>query len=519
VTMRGDLDVAILGGGLAGNLLARQLRRRLPGLRVGVFERESRAAYKVGESTVELGSHYLIRRQGLSRYLYEHHLPKNGLRYFFDGPARDLPLVEMSELGTVNLPFHPTFQVDRRRMETDLAEMNLREGVDLRASTQVADVDLAEGGAPHVVTLEGPTGRERVSARWVVDASGRSGILARARGLREPEPEHRVGAVWGRFEGVADVDQLGDEAFRARVRHTARGISTIHFLHSGYWIWVIPLRGGLTSIGVTGAPVRERGLRTAEGFRSFLEGHGALRALLAEAKAVDHGSFAKIAFGTRRFFHADRWALVGEAATAADPLYSPGMDFMALENDYVTDLVAREAGGEPEEALARRTDLYDRFMSFRHQAAMRLYRGLYGTIGSYELMRVKWDFDIGSYHNLWVAPYMTDLYTDADFVHVQLRQRRFVLRVLENFAALFRRVEASLRERGAYHRRNSGVFSCGLENIDFLPEIGLERSRRRTLEQAERTYNRVRRDALALLGEATDGPDWPLSAFVTRALA
>jgi len=511
------LDVAILGGGLAGGLLARQLRRRLPGLRVGLFERSTQRGWKVGESTVEIASHYLVRRQGLSRYIYEEHLPKNGIRYFFDGPERDTPLVEMSELGTVNLPFHPTFQIDRARMEADLLEMNRREGVDVRLGVEVKEVETDEGGAPHRVRVEGAQGAEWVTARWLVDATGRPGLLARRLSLREPEPVHRVGSVWARFEGVADIDQLGDEAFRRRVRHTARGLSTLHFHHPGYWIWVIPLRGGVTSVGVVGEPVRDPRLRTPEGFRAFLDGHRAVRELLAEAKALDFGSLARIAFGTRRFLHADRWAAIGEAATAADPLYSPGSDFIALENDFVTDLVAREAEGEDREALATRLDLYDRFLRFRHEATMRLYRGLYGMLGSYELMRVKWDFDIGCYHNLWVAPYMNDELFEPSFLRGQLRQRRFVLALMDNFTALFRRVETELRARGDYHRRNRGAFSYGLENIDFLEEIGLPRSRRRTLEQAARTFHVVRRDALALVGEEAGQP-WPLQAYVTHAL-
>lgn len=516
--MTATLDVAILGGGLAGNLLARQLRRRLPGLRVGLFERATQRAYKVGESTVEIASHYLIRRQGLSRYLYEEHLPKNGIRYFFDTPERDTPLTEMSELGTVNLPFHPTFQIDRARMEADLLEMNRRDGVDLRLGVEVAGVEPGADGAPHHVRLEGPEGRERLAARWLVDATGRPGLLARHFGLRAPEPEHRIGSVWARFEGVADVDQLGDDAWRARVRHTARGLSTLHFLHRGYWIWVIPLRGGLTSVGVVGEPVRDARLRTPEGFRRFLDGHRAVRELLAFAKPLDFGSLARIAFGTQRFFHPDRWAVIGEAATAADPLYSPGSDFIALENDFVTDLVAREAEGETGERLARRLDLYDRFMAFRHEAVMRLYRGLYGTLGSYELMRVKWDFDIGSYHNLWVAPYMTDQLMEPAFLRRQLRQQRFVLALMDNFTKLFRHVEAELLARGEYHRGNRGAFSYGLEHIDFLEEIGLPRSRHRTLEQAARTFHVVRRDALALLDEEVEEEPWPLQAYVTRSL-
>lgn len=514
MSMRADLDVAVLGGGLAGNLLARQLRRRVPGLRVALLERSPTRSYKVGESTVEIASHYLVRRQGLSRYLYEQHLPKNGIRYFFDSPELDLPLEEMSELGTINFPFHPTFQIDRARMEGDLLEMNGKEGVDVRIGVEVAEVAIGEGGAPHTLEL---TGGERLSARWLVDAGGREGFLARRLDWRVPEAEHRMGSVWARFENVADIDALGSEAFHARVRHTTRHLSTLHFLYRGYWIWVIPLGFGIVSVGVTGVPVREAALRTPEGFRAFLDGHGAMRELLSEAKAVDFGSLARIAYGTKRFFDKRRVALVGEAATAADPLYSPGSDFIALENDFITELVAREQAGEGEAELARRTDLYDRFMGFRHESVMRLYRGLYGMIGSYELMRLKWDFDIGSYHNLWVSPYMTDQLTDVAFLSRQLRQQRFVLGVLDNFRGLFQRIEAELDASGAYHRKNRGMFSYGLENIDFLPKVGLPRTREETLEQAARTFNIVRRGACRMLGREPGEP-WPLQAFVTRSL-
>jgi hypothetical protein len=78
-------------------------------------------------------------------------------------------------------------------------------------------------------------------------------------------------------------------------------------------------------------------------------------------------------------------------------------------------------------------------------------------------------------------------------------------------------VEAKLVASGAYHRKNRGMFSYGLENIDFLPKVGLPRSRQETLEQAARTFETVRRDALALLDEAP-GEAWPLQAFVTRSL-
>src|SRR3954453_16275554 len=142
-------DVAIVGGGLAGTLLARQLRRASPELSIGLFERATESSFKVGESTVEIASNYLVRRLGLSSYLYDRHLPKNGLRFFFDTPTRDAPLERMSEIGTAALPYHPSFQINRARLEDDLRTRNAVEGVLVRTGVRVRDVELASGGGLH----------------------------------------------------------------------------------------------------------------------------------------------------------------------------------------------------------------------------------------------------------------------------------------------------------------------------------------------------------------------------------
>ncbi len=511
-----ELDVAIAGGGLAGSLLARQLQRALPELHIGLFEKATTRSFKVGESIVELGSHYCVRRQGLSRYLYEKHLPKNGLRYFFDDEARNTSLFDMSEIGTTNLPFHPAFHVDRARLEEDLLRMNCAAGIHVRLDTRVREVELGEAGARHRLAVEERGKRETYSARWFVDATGRNGLLARQLGLRARESEHRIGSVWGRFEGVADVDDMGPESFRARIRYTSRSISTMHLWYPHYWIWFIPLRGGLTSIGVVGRPATERReLRSAEGLRAFLAEHRAAQQLLANAKNVDVGSYVTIAYGTRRFFHPDRWAVIGEAAQAADPLYSPGIDFIALENDFVSDLVQRDVSGADAEGVRERCELYEQFMQFRHEATLLLYRGLYGGLGSYDLMRLKWDFDLGCYYNLWVSPYMQNQYTDLRFLRRQLRQKPFILQALRNFADLFRATETALRERGAYYRNNLGLFSCGIENIDFVETVGMPRNRKQILEDLERLFNSVRARAVALLkGSNEPVAPLPLSAFM-----
>ena len=161
-----------------------------------------------------------------------------------------------------------------------------------------------------------------------------------------PEAEHRIGSVWARFENMTDIDQLGSEAFHARVRHTSRHLSTLHFLYPGYWIWIIPLGFGVMSVGVTGVPgARRRRCARPRASAPSWTGTARCASCSRDAKAVDFGSLARIAYGTKRFFDPRRIALVGEAATAADPLYSPGSDFIALENDFMTELVGARAGG------------------------------------------------------------------------------------------------------------------------------------------------------------------------------
>ncbi len=518
------LDVAILGSGMAGSLLARQLLRALPGLRLAVFDKTGEHDYRVGESTVELASNYLVRRLALSRYLYEEQLPKNGLRYFFDDETQSLPLHEMTEIGSVNLPFHPAFQIDRGRFDADLRRMNQAAGAELRIGAKVQRLELGEGGAPHRFEVREEGAAREVECRWLVDASGRAGLVARAKKLRVRESRHRISAVWGRFENVADLDDLGPDAFRARVRHTSRGLSTVHFCYPGYWIWFIPIKNGVISVGVVGDPPRdEPAIRSAEGFRAFLDRHGAARELLRGARHLDTQSYAQLAYGTTRYFHADRWGMTGEAAAFADPLYSPGADFIALENDFLCDLIARDLAGEPGAARADRTELYDRFMRFRFEAAMLLYRGQYALLGSAELMRLKWDFDLALYYNLWVSAYMQDQHLDARWLRRELRQERFVLQAMQNFADLFEKARQKLVAEGRYHRGNRGGFSYGLEFIDFVEAVGMPRPRKAVLEKTGEIFNSVYLRTRELLGKPKDAPPaqpMPLTSFmVDRPLA
>jgi flavin-dependent dehydrogenase len=526
------VDVAILGGGIAGNLVARQLRLRLPDVSIALFEKDTERGYKVGESSVEIASNFFIRKVGLSTYMYDEQLPKNGLRFFFDTKEKNASLFQMSEVGSNKMPMIPTFQIDRARFERDLFEMNRKAGIEvsigvtvkgleLKSATEGPDTGETHGHAFTVVADDGTETRYR--ARWVIDASGRSQLISKQRGYRVPE-KHQCGSVWGRFTDVTDMDSLmegasaqhafgmpevaqqvqpgwpGAEAWKSRVNHTARVLSTVHFCYRGYWIWFIPIAQGITSLGVVGE-VFEPWMATEEGFFQFLRGHSAVASLLTNAKCLDVGHYARYTYATKKFFGGEeRWAMIGEAAAFSDPFYSPGSDYISIESDMITDMIVRDFAGESFEQRKERSDTYDEFMRFRYEATMLLYRNQYPVLGSYETMRLKWNFDIACYYNLWLDFFMRDYHLDLRKIREQLRRKEYVLQALRNFSELFQKLVSELEASGQYHRKNLGEYNDGTDLLYFQQEIGRERKKGAVNQRTEEVFNFCLTEAHRILG-------------------
>src|SRR2546430_6765620 len=117
------VDVAILGGGIAGLTLALQLKKSMPGLAITVVERQAHpvaeAAHKVGESSVELQAHYLRDVLGLGDHLESEQLRKFGLRMFFSCNGNH-DIARRVEYGQIEETPLPSYQLDRGPLENHL---------------------------------------------------------------------------------------------------------------------------------------------------------------------------------------------------------------------------------------------------------------------------------------------------------------------------------------------------------------------------------------------------------------
>jgi flavin-dependent dehydrogenase len=412
-------DVVILGGGLAGLTLALQLRARAPALSITVIERNRfpvpAAAHKVGESTVEIGADYLANVIGLREHLRTAHLKKFGFRFFFSEGREEIDAV--TELGASDYLSTPGYQIDRGALENHLAQRVADEGIELLSGSTVREVDLAQD-REHQVTFDLAGATHTLNAHWVVDASGRAGLLRRKLDLAT-DNGHYANAVWFRLKSPIRVDDWSaDAAWQARCVRPERWLSTNHLIGPGYWAWLIPLAGGAHSVGIV-ADAAMHPLREMNSFERALEWLGRHQPRLAESVTAARGDLLDFAalrhfsYGCRRVFSPQRWALTGEAGLFLDPFYSPGTDFIAIANTYVTDLIARDRDGESIGMLA---DIYEKFFLSFYESTLDLYRGQYRMFGHAEAMPVKVFWDYSYYWGVLALLYFQRRLTDVSFI-------------------------------------------------------------------------------------------------------
>ncbi len=506
-------DVLIAGGGLAGQCLARQIKLAHQGLSVAVVDWEKRplpeAAFKVGEATSELGAHYLAVKLRLKDYLDREQLLKNGIRFFF-GDAQG-PLEQRPEYGPRDFPPISSFQLDRGRLENHLRDLNQAAGVALLEGCGVADISLGNNDVPHLATIRERHGGKTISVRsnWVVDCTGRRRLLQGKLNLGLTSPL-KHSASWFRVTGKCDVDHFvppENAAWHARVPGGKRHRSTNHLAGHGYWVWLIPLSSGNTSIGIV---VDERihpiaNINTYEKALKWLQIHEPVVAKnIAGFSVMDFLFIQEYSYDTKQFYSADRWACVGEAAAFLDPFYSPGSDFIAMGNTMVTRLIRRHF----EKTLTREAVAQsDAAMILLQSAFTEVFRDQLPTFGRTKVMTAKVIWDNASYWVFVCQAFFQDIYFDDHYLGRYCR-------AFETFYQLNLRVQRLFRDWTARGRDVSGYDYLGYADFPVAVrshlELGKKKTPRRFLEWLELNLDRFSAWGIVLFLIAVEdvAPEW-----------
>lgn len=423
--LKQEYDVVIAGGGLAGLTLSIQLKQANPNISILILESRDKAAaiaaHKVGESTVELATHYFREVLNLKDYLEEFELPKHGLRFFFTDNKKD-ELSNRVELGPrLRLPV-PSHQLDRGTFENYLEKLTKQLGTDFLLAARAKDVTISRDGLHEVLYAHERTDKT-IQTKWFVDATSRISLLKKKFGFQKEAP-HNVNSAWFRVKGVVDIDEWSkNNEWKNFLAPKLRYLSTVHFMDKGYWLWVIPLGSKNTSIGI----VADENIHpfdtinTYEKAVAWIQKHEPQAAKFVcppKEEILDFRILKHFAHDSNRLYSSDRWAVTGEAGVFLDPFYSPGSDFISLNNTWLSDLILRNLRGED---ITVRSQIYEQTHLSWFSSWLPIYQDKYKLMGNTQIMvfKIFWDWAI-----YWSVPCL--LFTNQGFTDLKILKELFV---------------------------------------------------------------------------------------------
>ena len=322
------VDAVVCGGGPAGSTFAALLAKK--GHRVVLFERERFPRFHIGESLLPWNVPLLQRVGVLDKVRGAGMQVKLGARFYHQGTDRVRPVRFANGIDAD----HPSaFQVKRADFDQLLLDHARESGAQVFEEARVEEVLFSEGGkrARGVrVRLAGESDARELSAKVVIDATGRDALLSKKIGGRTRDPLLDRCAAFAHFD-----------TFRRAAGPTGGDIIVIT-TPDGWW-WLIPFSDGSVSVGIVmpSRRFKERSGSIDDLFQAAVAGTPEVRDLLVGSRrTTDIKAIADYSYKTSTF-SGDGFCLIGDAACFLDPVFSTGVLMAMTSAELAAETVDR----------------------------------------------------------------------------------------------------------------------------------------------------------------------------------
>jgi flavin-dependent dehydrogenase len=313
-----ETDVLVLGGGPAGAAAAITLAQA--GVRCTVLESQLTPVWKIGE-TLAPEARQFLQAFGLEEmFVSDGHLscPGNCSVWGGDEPA---------EKNFTFNPYGGAWQLDRAKFEATLLVVAQTAGARVERGTVAQSIRRSKN------SWEVTVGKKIFRACWLIDASGRGGLVARNLRVARTALDQLVSV-----HAVVSVSATDTDA-RTWIEAVAGG-----------WWYSALLPGGRRVFSFQTDPEllpEERRWRSADWFRLHLGATRHLCALSAVAN-MDAAITPKLTSAQSArldTFVGDRWLAVGDAAQSFDPLSGEGLFYALLSGQRAAQSIAQHLAG------------------------------------------------------------------------------------------------------------------------------------------------------------------------------
>jgi len=311
-----DTDVIIIGGGPAGSTLGCYLA--MNGYQAVILERDIHPREHVGESLVPSANKMLEEIGFFDKMDYHGFIRKPGASWtsYKGTTAGPELLIRFKDSPQPGINQDYTYHVDRSRFDSLLLKHASEQGVKVVQGANVLRVNFDENERAAGVTVRVVDTEFDLRSRYVIDASGRRGLLGKQLGLMEKDPQFNQFAVYSWFKNVKPPTEDTHDFIHIHFLPVERG-----------WAWQIPIYQGVTSVGVVVEKAQfNKAGKDYEAFFNELIGMGQnTRFIMSEAERV-RPFFVEGDYSYKmKEFSGKGWMLIGDAARFVDPIFSSGV--------------------------------------------------------------------------------------------------------------------------------------------------------------------------------------------------